>query len=84
MRNPPAIPLILSTAIFIAIPGSHNVTALACRTIYNMCTQKPPNDYSEQLYNRYRDSFSLYTTEKVAHPLWQSLAPMALLYVCIF
>ncbi|CAL8463270.1 g2804 [Coccomyxa elongata] len=34
-------------------------------TIYNMCTQKPPYDYSEQLYNRYRDSFSLYITEKV-------------------
>lgn len=30
-----------------------------------MCTQKPPYDYSEQLYNRYRDSFSLYITEKV-------------------
>ncbi|DBA74791.1 TPA: Cullin-1 [Trebouxia sp. C0005] len=34
-------------------------------TIYNMCTQKPPHDYSEQLYNRYRDCFSLYITEKV-------------------
>ncbi len=32
--------------------------------IYNMCTQKPPNDYSEQLYTRYRDSFSLYISEK--------------------
>ncbi len=30
-----------------------------------MCTQKPPHDYSEQLYNRYRDCFSLYITEKV-------------------
>jgi hypothetical protein len=29
-----------------------------------MCTQKPPNDYSEQLYTRYRDSFSLYISEK--------------------
>jgi hypothetical protein len=33
-----------------------------------MCTQKPPYDYSEQLYNRYRDSFSLYITEKVTAP----------------
>ncbi|OIW06777.1 hypothetical protein TanjilG_11502 [Lupinus angustifolius] len=23
--------------------------------IYNMCTQKPPNDYSEQLYEKYRE-----------------------------
>ena len=38
---------------------------LICRTIYNMCTQKPPHDFSEQLYNRYRDCFSLYITEKV-------------------
>ena len=37
---------------------------LLCRMIYNMCTQKPPNDYSEQLYTRYRDSFSLYINEK--------------------
>ena len=37
---------------------------LLCRMIYNMCTQKPPNDYSEQLYTRYRDSFSLYISEK--------------------
>ena len=38
---------------------------LACRTIYNMCTQKPPNDYSEQLYTRYRESFSMYIKERV-------------------
>jgi cullin 1 len=30
-----------------------------------MCTQKPPHDYSEQLYNRYRDAFTYYITEKV-------------------
>jgi len=34
-------------------------------TIYNMCTQKPPHDYSEQLYNRYRDSFIRYIADKV-------------------
>ena len=30
-----------------------------------MCTQKPPNDYSEQLYTRYRESFSVYIKERV-------------------
>ncbi|XP_066395927.1 cullin-1-like [Miscanthus floridulus] len=31
-------------------------------TIYNMCTQKPPHDYSQQLYNKYRESFEEYIT----------------------
>lgn len=35
------------------------------RTIYNMCTQKPPYDYSEQLYQRYRETFNNYLNEKV-------------------
>ena len=43
----------------------YNPTSLLCRTIYNMCTQKPPNDYSEQLYTRYRESFSVYIRERV-------------------
>ena len=34
------------------------------RTIYNMCTQKPPHDYSEELYARYRESFERYIQEK--------------------
>ncbi|KAK9839448.1 hypothetical protein WJX81_002626 [Elliptochloris bilobata] len=34
-------------------------------TIYNMCTQKPPHDYSEALYDRYKQAFSLYIDEKV-------------------
>ncbi|PIA61545.1 hypothetical protein AQUCO_00300814v1 [Aquilegia coerulea] len=29
-------------------------------TIYNMCTQKPPNDYSQQLYDKYREAFEEY------------------------
>lgn len=36
-----------------------------------MCTQKPPHDYSEQLYSKYRDAFNKYINEKVrllAHP----------------
>lgn len=33
--------------------------------IYNMCTQKPPHDYSEQLYNRYKEAFRKYLDDKV-------------------
>ncbi|KDP42559.1 hypothetical protein JCGZ_24333 [Jatropha curcas] len=29
-------------------------------TIYNMCTQKPPHDYSQQLYDKYREAFEEY------------------------
>ncbi|KAG8480930.1 hypothetical protein CXB51_025598 [Gossypium anomalum] len=34
-------------------------------TIYNMCTQKPPHDYSQQLYDKYRESFEEYITSTV-------------------
>ena len=37
-------------------------------TIYNMCTQKPPHDYSEQLYAKYREAFNAYITSKVRVP----------------
>ena len=30
-----------------------------------MCTQKPPHDYSQQLYERYREAFNEYITTKV-------------------
>ena len=30
-----------------------------------MCTQKPPHDYSEALYERYKQAFSQYIDEKV-------------------
>eukprot|EP00955_Chlamydomonas_euryale_P100752 365303-Chlamydomonas_euryale.AAC.39 len=36
------------------------------RTIYNMCTQKPPHDYSEQLYGKYREAFNQYITDKAS------------------
>lgn len=39
---------------------------LSCSTIYNMCTQKPPYDYSEQLYQRYKDAFNNYINEMVS------------------
>jgi len=34
-------------------------------TIYNMCTQKPPHDYSQQLYDKYRESFQEYINTMV-------------------
>jgi hypothetical protein len=47
------------------IDVSSHLLLCPCRTIYNMCTQKPPHDYSEQLYDRYRSSFEIYIKEKV-------------------
>ncbi|KAL2608272.1 hypothetical protein R1flu_026845 [Riccia fluitans] len=34
-------------------------------TIYDMCTQKPPQDYSQQLYDRYKESFEEYINTMV-------------------
>uniref|UniRef100_A0A7N0UQR0 Cullin family profile domain-containing protein n=1 Tax=Kalanchoe fedtschenkoi TaxID=63787 RepID=A0A7N0UQR0_KALFE len=34
-------------------------------TIYNMCTQKPPHDYSQQLYDKYKLAFEEYIRESV-------------------
>jgi hypothetical protein len=34
-------------------------------TTYNMCTQKAPHEYSEELYNRYKRVFEDYLTETV-------------------
>lgn len=34
-------------------------------TIYNMCTQKPPHDFSQQLYERYREAFNAYIISDV-------------------
>ncbi|XP_056168667.1 cullin-1-like [Syzygium oleosum] len=34
-------------------------------TIYNMCTQKPPHDYSQQLYDKYGESFEEYINSVV-------------------
>ncbi|KAL3328694.1 hypothetical protein AABB24_036036 [Solanum stoloniferum] len=38
-------------------------------TIYNMCTQKPPNDYSQQLYEKYREAFVEYINSTVVPAL---------------
>ncbi|KAF9611294.1 hypothetical protein IFM89_029732 [Coptis chinensis] len=34
-------------------------------TIYNMCIQRPPHDYSEQLHDRYKTVFEDYIAETV-------------------
>ncbi|XP_071698690.1 cullin-1-like [Rutidosis leptorrhynchoides] len=34
-------------------------------TIYNMCTQKPPHDYSQQLYDKYKEAFEEYIRSTV-------------------
>ena len=52
------------------------VPVCCCSTIYNMCTQKPPHDYSEPLYKRYGNAFSTYITDKVG-------SPQALLSACL-
>ncbi len=44
------------------------MSVCCCSTIYNMCTQKPPHDYSEPLYKRYGNAFSTYITDKVRSP----------------
>ncbi|PPD67820.1 hypothetical protein GOBAR_DD35302 [Gossypium barbadense] len=39
-------------------------------TIYNMCNQKAPHDYSEQLYDKYKETLDEYITSiKVQHEL---------------
>nr|POE56937.1 cullin-1 [Quercus suber] len=35
------------------------------RTIYNTCTQRPPHDYSQQIYYKYRETFEEYITSTV-------------------
>ena len=50
------------------------MVGMLCRTIYNMCTQKPPHDYSEQLYIRYKTAFTVYVAEKVRLPQTTSTA----------
>ncbi|KAG8067204.1 hypothetical protein GUJ93_ZPchr0005g15249 [Zizania palustris] len=38
-------------------------------TIYNMCTQKRSRDYSQQLYDKYRESFEEYITSVIYHEM---------------
>ena len=32
-----------------------------------MCTQKPPHDFSQQLYERYREAFNEYIASAVSY-----------------
>ncbi|XP_078444946.1 cullin-1 [Wolffia australiana] len=47
-------------------------------TIYNMCTQKPPHDYSQQLYDKYREAFEEYITSMVMPSLREKHAEFML------
>lgn len=38
-------------------------------TIYNMCTQRSPHEFSEQLYERYKNAFVSYLRDQVRVPL---------------
>jgi cullin 1 len=49
------------------------VSVVVCRTIYNMCTQKPPHDYSQQLYDKYRESFEEYITSMVRRSFFSAV-----------
>ncbi|KAJ8440631.1 hypothetical protein Cgig2_031048 [Carnegiea gigantea] len=42
-----------------------NSHTLKYRTIYNLCTQKPPHDYSEQLYKNYKQAIEDYINSMV-------------------
>ncbi|XP_022758046.1 cullin-1-like isoform X1 [Durio zibethinus] len=46
-------------------PFSSEEYIMLYTTIYNMCTQKPPHDYSQQLYDQYGEAFEEYITSKV-------------------
>jgi len=45
---------------YFTFPNIHACSLCADTVIYNMCTQKIPNDYSEELYARYRKVFVTY------------------------
>ncbi|GLT28527.1 hypothetical protein SLA2020_034520 [Shorea laevis] len=46
-------------------PFSSEEYMMLYTTIYNMCTQKPPHDYSQQLYDKYQEYFEEYITSTV-------------------
>lgn len=43
------------------------------RTIYNMCTQKPPHDYTQELYDRYKVAIDDYNNQTVSMLILASL-----------
>ncbi|CAL0320602.1 unnamed protein product [Lupinus luteus] len=50
-------------------PFSSDEYMMLYTLIYNMCTQKAPNDYSQQLYEKYREAFVEYIKSTVLPPL---------------
>ncbi|KAL7198907.1 hypothetical protein ACSBR2_021240 [Camellia fascicularis] len=46
-------------------PFSSEEYMMLYTTIYNMCTQKPPHDYSQQLYEKYKEAFEEYINSTV-------------------
>ena len=50
--------------------------------VYNMCTQKNPYDFSQQLYQRYRDSFTGYISDKVAPVLLEKTSESLSEFFC--
>lgn len=49
-----------------------------------MCTQKPPHDYSQQLYDKYRESFEEYITSMVSRRLFSSYPCCLLVSMSVF
>ncbi|KAK4338761.1 hypothetical protein RND71_043248 [Anisodus tanguticus] len=47
----------------------YTILNLKNSTIYNMCTQKPPHDYSQQLYEKYKEAFEEYINSTVLSSL---------------
>ena len=41
------------------------LVVVAGRTIYDMCTQKAPHDYTSELYDRYKMVLDKYITDTV-------------------
>ncbi|XP_004972461.1 uncharacterized protein LOC101766825 [Setaria italica] len=46
----------------VQVEGHHQTQEHPRGMIYNMCTQKPPHDYLQQLYEKYRESFEYITS----------------------
>lgn len=46
-------------------PFSSEEYMMLYTTIYNMCTQKAPHDYSQQLYDKYKQAFEEYISSTV-------------------
>ncbi|XP_050376175.1 cullin-1-like [Argentina anserina] len=52
-------------------------------TIYNMCTQRPPFDYSQRLYEKYGETFEDYITSAVLPPLREGQNEVVMLQVLV-